>query len=202
MKKIAKIILLLIAFSISSIKGQDLITKKDGSVIKAKITEVNEDNIKYKKADNPDGPSYNISKENIFSVTYANGDTEKFDTKESSKSSGDGETAANPILENEQLKKTIEGIAKDVGEQLIRTCSSGKVDNSTTEIYWDGVYKDAITSEITVPIISSWKPKWTDGSGKWVKGKILVASDGTKKWVYQNNSGLLFPDKAKTFRIK
>jgi hypothetical protein len=204
MKKLSTLFFLL-ALCVTAMKGQDMITKKDGSIIKAKITEVNEDNLKYKKADNPDGPSYTIAKDNIFSVTYANGQVEKFTTAEStaeSESKEETESGTNPILENEALKRTIEGISKDVGEQLIRNCANGKVDNSTTEIYWDGVLKDAITGEIIIPIKSSWKPKWTDGSGKWIKGKIVVATDGTKKWVYQNDNGLVFSSCAKTFRIK
>jgi hypothetical protein len=206
MKNLSGILAILFAVSFSVMRGQDIITKKDGSVIKAKITEVNEETLKYKKADNPDGPSYTITKTNIFSVTYANGQVEKFESTETEQSSEKKEEAdngtSNSILDNESLKRTIEGIAKDVGEQLIRNCANGKVDNSTTEIYWDGVIKDAITSEIIIPIKSSWKPKWTDGSGKWIKGKILVASDGTKRWVYQNDNGLTFSSCAKTFRIK
>ena len=204
MKKLPAFFMLL-TLCFTSIKGQDMITKKDGSIIKAKITEVNEDNLKYKKADNPDGPSYSITKDNIFSVTYANGQVEKFSAAEGSGDSEkkeESESGSNSILDNEALKRTIEGISKDVGEQLIRNCANGKVDNSTTEIYWDGVLKDAITGEIVIPIKSSWKPKWTDGSGKWIKGKILVAADGTKKWVYQNDNGLVFSSCAKTFRIK
>jgi hypothetical protein len=189
--------------------SQDIIVKKDGSIIKAKITDVEEENIKYKKFENPDGPSYTVAKANIISITYANGEVEKFASSEPKKEEEKKEeekkeenSSENPLLNDENMKKTIEGIAKDVGEQLMRNCANGKVDNSTTEIYWDAVYRDAISKEITISIRTSWKPKFTDGQGKWVKGKILVSEGGAKKWVYQNDNGLMFSGCAKGFKIK
>jgi len=209
MKKIFILTIVVFSFSCSVIKAQDLISKKDGSIIKVKISEINEESVKYKKFDNLDGPMYTIDKTSINSINYANGEIEKFEseTKTTTKNE-DGEdeeeapTKKNPILADEQLKKTIEGIAKDAGEQLIRNCANGKVDNSTTEIYWDAVYKDAITNELNISIIASWKPKWTDGSGKWIKGKIIVSPTGEKKWMYQNDNGLAFSGCAKGFKIR
>lgn len=209
MKKLVLLCLFLVVSCF--VKAQDMIVKKDGSIVKVKVIEVGEDAIKYKKADNLDGPTYSVSKSNLTSINYANGEVEKFDTAEkvTKKSEDEDEDTEkeekpkkNPVLEDENLKKTIEGVAKDCGEQIIRNCANGKVDNSTTEIFWDGVYKDAITTELVVPIRASWKPKWTDGSGKWVKGKILIASDGKKKWVYQNDNGLTFSGCAKGFKFK
>lgn len=207
-----KLVLLCVLSMISCfVKAQDMIVKKDGSIVKAKILEVGDDAIKYKKADNPDGPTYSVSKSNLTSINYANGEVEKFESSEKAvKKNEDGDEDSekeekpkgNPVLEDANLKKTIEGIAKDAGEQLIRNCANGKVDNSTTEIFWDGVYKDAITNELNVPIRASWKPKWTDGAGKWIKGKILISSTGEKKWVYQNDNGLAFSGCAKGFKIK
>lgn len=209
MKKLVLLCLFLVVSCF--VKAQDMIVKKDGSIVKVKVLEVGEDAIKYKKADNPDGPTYSVAKSNLTSINYANGEVEKFDTAEkvTKKSEDEDEDTEkeekpkkNPVLEDENLKKTIEGVAKDCGEQLIRNCANGKVDNSTTEIFWDGVYKDAITTELVVPIRASWKPKWTDGSGKWIKGKILIAADGKKKWIYQNDNGLVFDGCAKGFKFK
>ena len=208
MKKLVFLCLFLVVSCF--VNAQDMIVKKDGSIIKVKVLEVGEDAIKYKKADNPDGPTYSVSKSNLTSINYANGEVEKFESEEKvSKKNDDDEDSEkeekpkkNAILEDENLKKTLEGLAKDAGEQLIRNCANGKVDNSTTEIFWDGVYKDAISGEINVPIRASWKPKWTDGAGKWIKGKIIINSAGEKKWVYQNDNGLAFSGCAKGFRLK
>jgi hypothetical protein len=58
------------------LKAQDLIIKNDKSEIKAKVTEITETAIKYKKWDNQDGPTYNIIKTEVFMIIYANGQRE------------------------------------------------------------------------------------------------------------------------------
>jgi len=42
----------------TAVFAQDVIVKKDGSTILAKVLEVNTDNIKYKKHSNQNGPTY------------------------------------------------------------------------------------------------------------------------------------------------
>lgn len=188
--------------------SEDIIVKKDGSVIKGKVTEVSETEIKYKK--NNGGPVYSLSKSNILSITYSNGETEKFssegsDDKEktaSKKEDGSSESEEKKWWEDEEVKKYLEATAKDAGEQLVKNCATGKVDNHSTEVYWDQVVKDPITGEISIPIIAKWKPKFTDGSGKWIKGKILLSKDGSKRWVFQSSSGMVFNGCAKDFKIK
>lgn len=44
--------------SMVCIQAQDVITKRNGDEILAKILEVNPTEIKYKRYDNPDGPLY------------------------------------------------------------------------------------------------------------------------------------------------
>lgn len=202
---------LVLTLFINFLTAQDLLVKKDGSIIKGKVTEVGEESVKYKKADNPDGPTYSVSRSNLTAINYANGEVEKFAEAEKKKENEDEEKnedgeeqthATNELMDNPTMRKTVESIAKDVGEQLLRSCANGKVDNSTTEIYWDQTFKDAITKNINIAIKTSWKPKWTDGSGKWVKGKIVVDAEGKKKWVYQNDNGLMFSGCAKGFKIQ
>ena len=53
--------------------AQDLITLTSGDDIKVKVLEVNVDLIKYKKHDNPDGPSYTIPRSDVFVIRYENG---------------------------------------------------------------------------------------------------------------------------------
>ena len=58
---------------ISSAFAQDIIILKDGKEISSKILEVNVGDIKYKKADNLDGPTYTVIKSEVFILKYANG---------------------------------------------------------------------------------------------------------------------------------
>jgi len=181
------------------IAQDDIIVKKDGSVIKCNITEISDEEVKYKKSN--DGPSYSIKKSNILSITYKNGEIEKF-SENSNNEKKEEEGEPKKWWEDEDVHRYLEAVAKDVGEQIVLNCAMGKIDNHVTEIFWDGVIKDPITGEITLPIIAKWKPKFTDGSGKWVRGKILISKDGNKKWVYQNNSGLTFTGCASDFKIR
>jgi hypothetical protein len=51
----------------------DNIVLKSGDEIKAKVTEITSDEIKYKKCDNLTGPTYSINKSEVFLIKYANG---------------------------------------------------------------------------------------------------------------------------------
>lgn len=58
--------------------AQDVIVKKDDSTILAKVLEVTETNIKYKKHSNQTGPTYTISIENVRAINYQNGEKEDY----------------------------------------------------------------------------------------------------------------------------
>ena len=71
MKTILQLIILI--FLASVCKAQVLIILKDGNEINAKVIEVNLADIKYKKFDNPEGPSYSVQKSGVFMIKYKNG---------------------------------------------------------------------------------------------------------------------------------
>ena len=51
----------------------DVVTLNDGTDVSCKVLEINDQEIKYKKCENLDGPVYIINKKNIFRIVYANG---------------------------------------------------------------------------------------------------------------------------------
>lgn len=53
--------------------AQDIIVTTDAKKIEAKITEVSKSEIKYKENDNPNGPTFVLTTEEISSIIYANG---------------------------------------------------------------------------------------------------------------------------------
>lgn len=65
--------LLLIAFTIQPIFSQDNIIKKNGEEIKAKVVEVGTTEIKYKKFEKQNGPTYAINKSEVFMINYEDG---------------------------------------------------------------------------------------------------------------------------------
>ena len=76
MKKILFLIILLIAAN--GIAAQDIITRKDGSETKAKVTEIGAKDIKYKRFDNLKGPEYTEPREKILKIKYENGTEDYF----------------------------------------------------------------------------------------------------------------------------
>lgn len=60
--------------------GQDIIKTISSSEIKAKVLEINETTIKYKKYDYQDGPTFTMQKSEIISITYQNGIIDVFQT--------------------------------------------------------------------------------------------------------------------------
>lgn len=73
----------------------DQIVLRNGDVIEAKVKEVGVNEIRYKKCDRPDGPDYTISKRDILSIKYSNGEIERFTAGTSTNSSGSSRPAYN-----------------------------------------------------------------------------------------------------------
>ena len=59
--------------------AQDVIVTRQAERIDAKVMEVSESEVKYKKTSNPDGPMFVLSTEKIASILYANGEVQVFE---------------------------------------------------------------------------------------------------------------------------
>jgi hypothetical protein len=62
-----------------SVKAQDLITKRNGEDIKAKVIEIGLNEVKFKRFDNLDGPLIIVAKSEILIIRYENGSKEIFE---------------------------------------------------------------------------------------------------------------------------
>ena len=78
MKKGLFILSLLLSCSLWSAAAQDLIVKKDGTRVEAKVLEIGEKDIKYKKASHLDGPTYLVSVANVVCIRFEDGSTDIF----------------------------------------------------------------------------------------------------------------------------
>ncbi|MBP6304040.1 MAG: hypothetical protein KBB37_12830 [Bacteroidia bacterium] len=82
-------------FTITIAFSQDIITKKSGEDIQAKVLEVTTTEIKYKKFDNQNGPTFIILKSDVLMIRYENGtkdifnEDKKNESVSSTQSSGD-----------------------------------------------------------------------------------------------------------------
>jgi hypothetical protein len=76
-----KIKLLILAFVASAnIYSQDIIHTKSGD-IEAKVTEISQNEVSYKKSSNLDGPTYKVDKSSITSIDYKNGEKDIFENQ-------------------------------------------------------------------------------------------------------------------------
>lgn len=76
MKKFRLILFLTVCLFPVFAYTQDIITLRNGDEIQAKVTEVMQDEIKYKRFDNLEGPVYSMNKSEIFSIKYESGHKE------------------------------------------------------------------------------------------------------------------------------
>ena len=70
------ITLVLAAMPAFSLCAQDLITKTDGTDIKAIVEEVGSKEVKYKEYSNPEGPVYSLPKSDVLMIIHENGKKE------------------------------------------------------------------------------------------------------------------------------
>ena len=75
--------------------GCDELIKMDGTIIQAKISEIGISEIKYKKCGNEEGPTYLVSKSDVFMVKFANGSTELIDSEKEKTENYDEEDYVN-----------------------------------------------------------------------------------------------------------
>jgi hypothetical protein len=80
MKKILILAVALIGSATVTL-AQDIITLKNGDEIKAKVQEIGLSDVKYKKFENANGPTYTLLKTEIFMIKYENGEKDVFTTQ-------------------------------------------------------------------------------------------------------------------------
>lgn len=108
--------------------AQDIIKTKSGKTIEAKILEVSDETLRFKRFNNQEGPTVVIKLAKVASVTYENGEVEEFDEEEevavkprSARSKSVDRSYAVPVDDNEdegkeETPKYAKGIWKDMKE--------------------------------------------------------------------------------------
>ncbi len=93
----------------ASAAAQDVIVKKDGTTILAKVIAVGDDVVEYKKHSNLNGPTYKVNVDKLLSVNYENGEKDTFESAaESPAAVGSdvvsfGKSSADVVEKNKQL---------------------------------------------------------------------------------------------------
>lgn len=148
-----KLLLLPLLFACIQSFAQDVIIKKNGEELKAKVVEITETGIKYKAEDNLDGPVYNIAKTEVFKLKYANGKSDFF---------GNTETKTEPVKEKKIEPVAVTQISKyDSLMKLSANNKTGAIIGLVTgplflvggaALITVGVIDNSVGSSITKPI--------------------------------------------------
>lgn len=137
MKLVFSILIIFFAF-LSFSHAQDTIFMQDGEEIEAKVTEVLELKIKYKKYSNLNGPTYYLDKSEVFIIKYENGEKDIF--KEERPVIEEAETlkklmvtrqglifAKNYFADNEEIsRKEYKDILQNNNKEALRAFRTGR----------------------------------------------------------------------------
>ncbi len=93
-----------VLFLATTAEAQDVIVRKDGTTVLAKVEKVGEATVEYRKWDNQEGPVYTLSIANILSINYENGMRDSF---ESATSKDAPVTAAGGVSASEGNKSIV-----------------------------------------------------------------------------------------------
>lgn len=118
---------------LSGVQAQDVIMKRSGEKLEAKVLEITPSEIKYKRFESLEGPTYIISKNDVTLIQYANNTSETFEVN-----------AAEPIRE----ELTDAPAAPET--YTVNMMEKGLLDANT---HYDG-YKAAGTGTLVASLIS------------------------------------------------
>lgn len=106
MKRLLLFVFCFLAIGINTL-ADDVIVLRNGDFINGIVTEVSTNQIKYKKASNPNGPLYSLETSKILSIKYSNGEVEKFESSTPETNSEQPQSTrikATPAYDNEEHK--------------------------------------------------------------------------------------------------
>lgn len=213
MKKILLSIISVLC-SLSAI-GQDVIVMQNGDEIECKLIEVGEENIKYKRLSNLNGPTFVEEKDDVFMIKYQNGEKDVFGVKTASQSQdiliNPSSVMAMPSLIYDKNSKS--GLSSGGTELSIKYAQrimgadwndfqmyQAKREKGKKLIVWSAVCRVLSSGTVVVGIFTGDIPWYIVGSGLRLTSYPLLATGlvntikgirGCKRLVKQHNASSL-----------
>ncbi|MBR1787453.1 MAG: hypothetical protein IJ756_09895 [Paludibacteraceae bacterium] len=136
-----KFFLLIVAIAVcATMWGADVIVLKNSTRIDAKILEVSDTEIKYRKTSNPDGPVFTTRVSEISAVIYENGDVQSFSAQQSA-----------PVRQEQsvQSRRDANG-TEEAGSQDGQRKSKGlKFNPQPSDHYWFGLTLGYVSKRVS-----------------------------------------------------
>ncbi len=197
--------------------SQDILIKKTGDELEVKVLKISSEEIEYKKWSNPDGPSYIVSKGEVFMIKYKNGNKDIFNDTPSQLSAESSSTEvinepikAAPTADNASLIERYNEIENGLFEAM-KTKRKGKEKKAYSWYGTLGVTMSSILSseDIQVTFVTDKKSLIDhpyDYDGRVVTGWYSDENIYFQKKFYieilNKTSKNIYIDKANTFRIE
>ena len=186
--------------------AQDLIVKKDGSVIQAKVTKIGTSEVEYKKWSNQNGPQYSIAVADILAINYQNGEKETFEnvgagSSQAAKSEADGQQSIVQVkpedLSPEAKAANDALIAKYNAPVELDITKKQKEKFGKRSFYASAIYGFKNNSIITnddieigfvtgslVQLKKTEPTKWIEGHGDYYPALLLRVRNKTSRTLY------------------
>ncbi|RIJ41700.1 hypothetical protein [Pontibacter oryzae] len=132
------VLLLLLVIPVSL--AQDIIMKRSGEKIEAKVLEITPTEVKYKRHASPDGPVYTVLKNDISVIQYADNTSESFEITD----------VAQPIATTQPIESSTPVVLPSSAGNNVDLYAKGQSDAIT---YYDG-YKPASTGTLVTSLLS------------------------------------------------
>lgn len=226
MKVVKLIALTAICMTSSYTFAQDLIVKKDGSVIQAKVTKVGTSEVEYKKWSNLDGPQYSIEIGDILAINYKNGDKETFDNVSASRNNQAAKTQTDgqqnviqiqsedlshevKVANDEMIAKLNEPVEllinekdkKDIGKKEVKSAIAC-FGASPKSVLCDGNIAIAVETGELYKMSSKRPAEWLNGAlSSRVWNAKYVINPAIRFHIYNNSNQTLYIDLANTFYV-
>jgi len=162
MKKLLFILIAVFA-SINSF-SQDIITLKTGDEIKSKVLEISTDQVKYKKWENIDGPTYTSLKSDVFMIKYQNGTKDVFKIQEPINKVNAPESNEE-VKKNEAVKKLENYVNSKISGPIIKVVGFRKTNGVMNNILGQMIY--TINCDIDIKFTSDGWKKGNGLEGYW-----------------------------------
>lgn len=226
MKVVKLIALTAICMTSSYTFAQDLIVKKDGSVIQAKVTKVGTSEVEYKKWSNQDGPLYTIEIGDILAINYKNGDKETFDNVSASRNNQAAKTQTEgqqnviqiqsedlsheaKVANDEMIAKLNEPVEllinekdkKDIGKKEVKSAIAC-FGASPKSVLCDGNIAITVETGELYKMSSKRPAEWLNGAlSSRVWNAKYVINPAIRFHIYNNSNQTLYIDLANTFYV-
>lgn len=195
MKEIIGIVLMLLCSGFAM--AQDIIVKRDGSLIKTKVIRVGESEVEYKKFESTSDRIYSIRVDNILSITYEDGEVEKFEAQPAASSNNAQATGTPSVVDALPCSDNASLIAKY--NLPIKSKIPQKDKNVESAFLFLGVKDNSVlsTDELEIKLVSTLFD--FERCSHWSKTFIHHGGPYQVKVINKSNN-LLFIDLGSTFR--